>query len=173
MTPKDITITITVGDRNYNLEGIPEEAFKAFTERSKKHFPNDGEDAWASVITDVILSLTTREAYFMTDIPHEYDEALERVLGRIGWDFGQFHTYLLHSAANENALRVVSFQEDDKSKIQLGTVIITGLRKSTFAKIQDKVKVPIEVMLGYLMYAFENGTIQFTPESVFTEANRP
>lgn len=170
--PKDITITITVGDRNYNLEGIPDEAFKAFAQASKKHFPDAGEDAWASVLTDVILSLTTRESYFMTDIPQEYDKALEDVLGRVGWDFSQFHAYLLHSAAKEGALRIISFHEDDKEKIQLGTVIITGLRNSTFQKVQQKLNVPIETMLGFILHALEKGNLEFTPETIFAEANR-
>lgn len=170
--PNDITITIETDGRNFNLKGIPERAFLAFTEKAKRHFPDAGEDAWASVLTDVILAMTTHESYFMTDIPEENSQALEEVLGRVGWSFDQFHAYLLHSAKKDGALRIVSFHEEDVAQVQLGTLIITGLRKTTFDKLEALTKSPTEAVMGLMFKGFERGQITISPETFFAEANR-
>lgn len=169
---KDITITITVDGRNFNLKGIPEEAFRAFAHNTKKHFPDAGEDAWASALTEVILSFTTYESYFMTDIPEANSKALESVMSRVGWTFEQFHAYLLHSAMKQGALRIVSFEEEDKTQKQLGTIIITGIRKSTFDKLEALTHVQTEVVMGYMFRGFESGEITITPTDVFEKASR-
>lgn len=167
----DITITITVDGKNYNLKGIPEHAFRAFANNTKRHFPDAGDDAWANAITEMILSFTTNEAYFMTDIPPANNKALDAVLERVGWTFEQLHAYLLHAAMKPDALRIVSFHEEDTKKIQLGTFIVTGLRKSTFDKLEEKTKVKAENVLGLMFQGFENGTVEFTPEDVFLQAS--
>lgn len=169
----DITITIETDGRNFNLKGIPEEAFSIFVEKSKRHFPEAGDDAWASVLTDVILALTTHESYFMTDIPPDNSRALEEVFSRVGWSFEQFHAYLLHSAFKPGALRIISFHEEDNSQVQLGTLIITGLRKSTFDKLEKVTGSKTEEVMGIMFTGFEHGTITITPETFFAETSRP
>lgn len=170
--PEQITITITVNGKNFNLSGIPERAFVKFQEQTKRHFPDAGDDAWASALTEVILSFTSYTAYFMTDIPEENSKALEEVMDRVGWTFEQFHAYLLHSALKPGALKIVSFQEKEKTKHQLGTLILTGLRKSTFDKLEELTKVPVEATVGIMFQGFENGEITLTPPTVFAEAVR-
>lgn len=169
----DITITITVNGRNYNLKGIPEVAFEKFMQNTKRHFPEAGDDAWASALTEVILSFTTNEAYFLTDIPPENNLALQGVLAQVGWTFDQFHVYLLHAAKKEGALRIIAFSEKEEDKSHLGTLIVTGLKKSTFQKLESTVKVKTEVLFGTMMQAFENGTITFDPADAFVQASRP
>lgn len=170
--PDNITITIETDGRNFNLKGIPEQAFLTFVEKSKQHFPDAGEDAWASVLTDVILAMTTHESYFMTDIPKENSLALEDTLARVGWSFDQFHAYLLHAAIKPGALRIVSFHEEDVAKVQTGTLIITGLRKTTFDKLEKVTGSTTESVMGLMFTGFENGQITISPETFFAEASR-
>lgn len=165
----EINITISIEGSNYNLQGIPTEAFKVFQRNAKQHFPDAGDDAWASVLTEVILALTTHEAYFMTDIIKENSIALEDVLGRVGWGFSELHAYLLHAALKPGALRIVSFHEKEKNKTQLGTFIITGLRKETLDKLESKLGASAESFMGFMFEGFENGEITVTPETAFKD----
>lgn len=169
----DITITITVDGRNYNLKGIPEHAFRAFAQNTKQHFPDAGDDAWANAITEMILSFTTNEAYFMTDIPAANNKALDDVLSKVGWTFEQLHAYLLTAAMKTDALRIVSFREEDTTKVQLGTLLVTGLRKSTFEKLEAVTNTAFERVIGLMFQGFENGVVTFTPADIFTAAGGP
>lgn len=173
MPNNDITITITVDGRNYNLKGIPEHAFRAFAQNTKQHFPDAGDDAWANAITEMILSFTTNEAYFMTDIPAANNKALDDVLSKVGWTFEQLHAYLLTAAMKTDALRIVSFREEDTTKVQLGTLLITGLRKSTFEKLEAVTNTAFERVIGLMFQGFENGVVTFTPADIFTAAGGP
>lgn len=164
----EVEITITVNGRNHNLQGIPEKAFLHFQENTKRHFPDAGNDAWAHALVEVILSFTTHESYFLSDIPKENSIALEEILKRVGWSFEQLHTYLLHSALKPGALRILSFHEENQERVQLGTLLVTGIRKSTFDKLEKKVEVTSEEFFGLLIQGFEKGVITVTPDDAFS-----
>lgn len=149
------------------LSGIPLDAWLAFVEQSKVHFPDAGDDAPFMFISEIIVAALTHSSYILTGIPEEISKALDRVVQQVNWTHDQFHVYLLKSA-HYGKLRLVSFTEPG-TKQEFGTVIITGVKQSTFDKIEKTAGVPVESFFGILINGIENGEMEVSPNGILKE----
>lgn len=166
-----VTVKIHVDGQEHQLAGIPPGAWEAFKRAAAKHFP-DQEHAWAAAITEMILSMTTDTSYFLTGVPQHMSDAMSDTLDRVGWKWDAFHTYLLKSAAIPSAFRIIAFHEPENKKQQFGTLVITGLRKTVFTKIEQAAGVKLaEEVLGKLFQGIEAGTVQIDPKDFFTQTS--
>lgn len=173
MSQHKLTITVDDGDSGveHSLSGIPSTAWERFRENAKAHFPKSGDDAWASFLSEVILSVSGGDAsvtYFMTDVPRENAEALDAILKQMGFTWDKFHAYLLRSALKEAHTRVIRLVEPN-GDIPYGVFIATGLKPELFAKIEQATGKSFEIVLGSILLAAQEGTLQFSPESTFVE----
>lgn len=164
---KEIIVTIKIDGDNHKLEGIPSEAWEAFKLESKHHFPDKGEDAWAAYLSSVIMSTINSSSYFMTDVPKENAAAISKLLNEIGWEWENFHAYLLRAAVIPGALNFVALHDD---KQNFGTVVITGIRPSVFEKLKTATGHSVTKILATMMIAAEEGTITFSPDTTFVDA---
>lgn len=164
---KEITVTIKIDGDNHRLEGIPAEAWEAFKTESKHHFPDKGDDAWAAYLSSVIMATINSSSYFMTDVPKENAKAISDILGEVGWEWENFHAYLLRAAVIPGALNFVAMHDD---KQHFGTMIITGIRPSVFDKFKNITGHSIRKIFATMMIAAENGTITFDPNTTFVDA---
>lgn len=167
MINKEITVTIKIDGDNHHLEGIPLEAWEAFKTESKHHFPEKGDDAWAAYISSVIMATINSSSYFMTDVPRENAAAMTAALNEVGWEWENFHAYLLRAAVIPGALNIISLHDN---KQNFGTVVITGIRDSVFKKLQDATGHSIRKILATFILAAEQGSITFAPETTFIDA---
>lgn len=162
--PQQVEVTINIDGTDHRLSGIPTEAWEAFKQQSKIHFPDAKDDAWANFISEIIVAAVSHESYILTDIPPNNSKAMDEILKQVNWTQEQFHVYLLKAALIKDALRLVSFHD---AKQEFGTIIVTGIRPSTFEKIENTLGVPVESFLGILIDGLENGEIKFTPNEAF------
>lgn len=162
--PQQVEVTITVNGTDHKLSGIPLEAWEAFKQQSKIHFPDAKDDAWANFISEIIVAAVSHESYILTDIPPNNSKAMDTILSQVNWTQEQFHVYLLKSALIKDALRIISFHD---KKQEFGTLVVTGIRPSTFEKIEKVTGVNVENFFGILIDGLENGDVQFTPNEAF------
>lgn len=148
------------------MSGIPEDVWQTYVKEAKIHYPDAGEDAPFRLIADLIVSTISHEVYVLTGIPPEVSQALDTRLEAVGWNHDQFHVYLLRSAAKRDMFRLVSFGGDPQ---QFGTILVTGLRKSTFDNIEKVSGVSVEDFLGLLLNGIENGEMEISPDGILSK----
>lgn len=165
MSPSKLTLTINEGKEGAEITGIPSDVWERFKVNAKKQFPASGDDAWANFLSEAILSVGggTHEVmtYFLTDVPVQNADALEKRFHQASWQWDEFHTYLLQSALIDKALRVIGFKNEDGTRSP-GTLIITGLRNAAFEQIEKKTGRTFEQVMGMFFHAASTGTVEVT-----------
>jgi hypothetical protein len=161
MSPvKELTLTINED----SIEGVPEEIWEKFKERTKINFPNRGDDAWAFFISEVILAVGggTNEvaSYFMTDVPLKNAKALEDIFAQANLKWDLFHAYLLTVAVRDKHLRIINFTGEDRQ--EFGTFIATGIPMKALAQIEQVSGASVEDFMAALFLAASEGTITLT-----------
>ena len=158
-----VTLTINDGPEGGSIEGIPEDVWARFMERAKKQFPKEGQNAWSACLSEVIFSIAggSRETIttFMTDIPVENHDTLEKLLQQTGFTWDKFHAYLLNAAMQPGSVRVINFPDKPE---KFGTVIITGIRPHVFPNIQAQTGMSVENLMAAIVNAADSGKIGLT-----------
>lgn len=149
------------------LSGIPLDAWLAFVEQSKVHFPDAGEDAPFMFISEIIVAALTHESFVLTGIPPETSKAMDAIVNQVNWTLDQWFVYNLRSAA-KGQFRMVSFTEPGTPQ-EFGTITITGVKQSTFDKIEKMAGVPVESFFGILINGIENGEMEVSPNGILKE----
>lgn len=164
---RNVNIGIGVDNQGTRrLSGIPEDAWEAFERNAKVHFPDAGDNAWAHMISEIIVASIGRSTFILTDIPEKNNLAFEALLKRVNWAPDQFFVYLLTAAVKNNLLRILSFIDQPQ---EFGTIIITGIRPSTLNKLEQQVGVTTEDYFGLLLNAIEAGEMKVDPPDAFTK----
>lgn len=172
--PQSVEIQVHEEGEIHRLTGIPDVAWERFRTAAKKHFPKAGEDAWAQFISEVIVAGSggaDAVTYFMTDVPRENAEAMEKILQNVGWSWDKFHAYLLRAVVQPGQVRLISFGETGQPD-RYGTLIATGLKAETFEKLEAITKVSFERMIATILLAAAEGTLRFTPDAQFVEPTK-
>ena len=167
---RDITITIQVDGEDHRLEGIPSDVWKSFQEKAKEHFPNSGDDAWASHLSEVIVATVSKYSYFMTDVPKENADAIHAILQQVNWNWEQFHVYLLKSAILKDNFRIISFHnKDDKENQSFGTLVATGINPIAFSKLEKTTGHSFEKIMATILIGATEGTLTFDEHTTFID----
>lgn len=163
---KEYVFTVDVDSMGKQvLSGIPLDAWLAFVEQAKRHYPDAGDDAPFMFISDVIVAALTHDSFVLTGIPPEISKAMDNIVNQVNWTLDQWFVYSLRSAA-KGQFRMVSFTEPGTPQ-QFGTVMITGVKQSTFDKIEKLTGVPVESFFGMFLNGIENGEMTVSPDDVF------
>lgn len=168
--PKTITLGISETDDQISIQGIPDEVWKQFKTNAKAQFPDSGEDAWASYLSEVIVSGSKNSdtvTYFMTGVPRDNAKALEILLAQTKFTWDQFHAYLLHSAIKKDNFRLIRFHNGNQHD---GVFIATGLDIKAFKKIEEATEKTFEQVMATFINAATNGTITFSPDTTYLES---
>lgn len=163
------TLRINEGPEGGSIEDIPQEQWDLFLKNSKEHFPKEGENAWAAVLSEVILSIAggtdKSVTTFMTDIPRANADALADVLSQVNLTWDRFYAYMLNAALKNGHIQIANFPDKPE---QMGMLIVLGIRPHVFSHIEKNTGHSLtSLVAGIIQVADNGGTITYTgPEKV-------
>lgn len=165
MTP--VEISFDVDGQRHLLEGIPQTTWDRFQASASRLFPQQGKDAWASLLAEFVIAHAGQGTIMMTDVPEEVHEHLQKQLAGIETDWASLHRYIL-AAAGDGALELGRSTTGGS-----GVILMIGVPKETIERFHTRAKMLVaEAMSLLLLGAGEDGTISITFDEA-KDANRP
>lgn len=124
----DLITTATSEDNKYRISGIPDKLWEIFTRHAKEIMPEKGNNAWASLLTEMIQSHIEGNWYsfIMTEIPLEARDALAKVCNDAGLSSDALIGLLFKRAMDEN-LHVMNMVRTEDPEAERKTMVITGI----------------------------------------------
>lgn len=152
------TLRVNEGPEGASIDDIPQQIWDRFLENSKQHFPKEGENAWAAVLSEVIFAIAGGNdktvTTFMTDIPRANADAIEDVLAQVNLTWDRFHAYMLNAALKPGHIQLANFPDKPE---QMGMLIILGIRPFVFQHIEQSVNMTLTQLVAGIINAADNG----------------
>lgn len=152
------TLRVNEGPEGASIDDIPQDEWNRFMENSKLHFPKEGDNAWAAVLSEVIFAIAGGNdktvTTFMTDIPRANADAIADVLEQVGLTWDRFHAYMLNAALKPGHIQIANFPDRPE---QMGMLLILGIRPHVFAHIEQSVQMTLPQLVAGIINAADNG----------------